>query len=44
MKYAGYVFSGYGITAGVLAAYTVNLLRRGRKLSRHVAPEKRRWT
>jgi Bacterial Ig domain len=38
-----YVAAGYGITAAVLGGYAVRTLRRGRKLSPQVAPERRRW-
>jgi heme exporter protein CcmD len=44
MRYAGYVLTGYAVTAGVLIAYAGSILRRGRRLSRDVAPERRRWT
>jgi hypothetical protein len=39
----GYVTAGYLIVGGTLAAYTARLLVRGRRLSRQVRPEDRRW-
>jgi hypothetical protein len=44
MTHAGYVAAGW-IGAGlVLGGYAVSLVRRGRKLSRQVPPEERRWS
>ncbi len=39
----GYVYLGYGVVTGVLAAYAVWMLRRGRKLSRTLPPDERTW-
>jgi hypothetical protein len=33
-----YVFAGYGVTAGVLAAYSLRVLLRGRRLRRALRP------
>ena len=38
-----YVVGSWAISAGVIVGYTVSLIRRGRRLSRDVAPESRRW-
>jgi hypothetical protein len=44
MTHAGYVAAGW-IGAGVLiGGYAVALLRRGRRLARHVPPGERRWS
>jgi hypothetical protein len=34
---------GYGAATVVFASYAVLLVRRGRKLSRQVPPDRRRW-
>jgi hypothetical protein len=39
----GYVAAGYLIVGGALASYAARLLVRGRRLSREVRPEDRRW-
>jgi hypothetical protein len=38
-----YVYLGYAVGFGGLAAYAVRLLRRGRKLSRALPPGERTW-
>jgi hypothetical protein len=43
MTHAGYVFAGWGLGLGVIGLYAWSVIRRGRALSRHVAPERRRW-
>ncbi len=43
MTHAGYVFAGWGLGLAVIGLYAWSVLRRGRALSRHVAPERRRW-
>jgi Heme exporter protein D (CcmD) len=44
MTYAGYVATGWIGSAVVLGGYAVHLVRRGRKLSRQVPSEQRRWS
>ncbi|MDH3752320.1 MAG: hypothetical protein OEU32_00505 [Acidimicrobiia bacterium] len=39
----GYIIVGWSAAAGVLGAYAVRLVTRGRSLSRRVPPERRRW-
>lgn len=39
-----YILAGWGITLVALAGYTTSLVLRGRRLSRQVPPERRRWT
>jgi len=43
MTQMGYVFLGYGVAFGALAAYSVRVVYRGRKLSRTLPPEERTW-
>lgn len=43
MTQMGYVFLGYGVAAAVLAAYSLRVILRGRKLSRTLPPEERTW-
>jgi len=38
-----YVGVAWGATVGVLGAYTVTVLRRGRALSKRVPEDQRRW-
>jgi hypothetical protein len=38
-----YVAAGYGLCIAGIAGYAVWLLTRGRRLSRQVPPDKRRW-
>ncbi|MDE0804025.1 MAG: hypothetical protein OSA99_11955 [Acidimicrobiales bacterium] len=40
----GTIVFGWGVTAAGVAGYGFWLARRGRSLSRNVAPEDRRWT
>lgn len=42
-SYWGYVIAGYVFAAASIGGYAVHTVRRGRKLSRQVPPEKRRW-
>ncbi len=44
MTHAGYVAAGWIITVGVFGGYGASLVHRGRKLSRVVPPEERRWS
>ncbi len=42
-SYWGYVAAGYAFAAITVGGYTLQVVRRGRKLSRRVPAEKRRW-
>lgn len=44
MTHAGYVLTGWIGAAALLAGYAGSVLRRGRRLSRQVPPEDRRWS
>ena len=44
MTHAGYVAAAWGGAAALIGLYTLSVLRRGRKLSRQVPPEERRWS
>ena len=44
MTHAGYILAAWLITFAVLGLYTLSVLSRGRKLGRHVPPEKSRWS
>jgi hypothetical protein len=44
MTHAGYVAAGWLTAVGVIGGYAVLVVRRGRKLSRVVPPEARRWS
>ena len=44
MTHGGYVAAVWLATAGLLGGYAVTILRRGRKLSRQVPTEERRWS
>jgi len=44
MTHAGYVAAGWIATAVVLGGYAVVTIRKGRRLSRVVPPEERRWS
>lgn len=39
----GYVYLGYAVAFGTLAAYSLRTVRRGRKLSRALPPKERTW-
>ena len=43
-SHGGYVAAGWGIVAGTLATYVAVTLQRGRRLSRQVPEQERRWT
>lgn len=43
MSNAAFIGLSYGISAAVLATYALTVLRRGRRLSREVPEERRRW-
>jgi hypothetical protein len=42
-SYWNFVAVGYGAATVAFASYAVLLVRRGRKLSRQVPPDRRRW-
>jgi hypothetical protein len=44
LTHAGYLAAGWGIGLGALGIYALSLVRRGRRLAQHVAPEDRRWS
>jgi hypothetical protein len=44
MTHAGYIAAGWLATAALIGGYALTVVRRGRKLSRHVPPEERRWS
>jgi hypothetical protein len=44
MTHAGYVAAGWIGTAVLVGGYALATLRRGRKLSRQVPTEERRWS
>jgi hypothetical protein len=44
MTHAGYVAAGWIGTAALIGGYALVVLRRGRKLSRQVPTEERRWS
>jgi heme exporter protein CcmD len=44
MTHAGYVATGWLVTAALLGGYAAAVVRRGRRLSRQVPPEDRRWS
>ena len=39
----GHVLVGYGLTAGLLGAFTWRLMARGRRLARQVPDEEKPW-
>ncbi len=41
--YWNYVVVGYGAAVLALGGYAIRTVRRGRKLSRQVPPDRRRW-
>lgn len=42
-SYWNFVIVGYGAATLAFTAYAVRIVRRGRKLSRLVPPDQRRW-
>ena len=44
MTHAGYVAAGWFATAALLGGYAAATIRKGRRLSRVVPPEERRWS
>ena len=43
MTYLGYILVGWLSTVGIIAGFAWTTLTRGRRLSRRVPPEDRRW-
>ncbi len=43
MTHTGYLVAGWSIGLGGMAVYAVSLILRGRRLSRHVPANRRRW-
>ncbi len=43
MSTTGYIITAWVVTFGAVGAYAAAVIRRGRSLSRQVAPERRRW-
>ena len=43
MSEMGYVYLGYSVVCQRLAAYSVWVIHRGRKLSRTLPPDERTW-
>jgi heme exporter protein CcmD len=39
----GYIVTAWVVTFGAVGAYAAAVIRRGRRLSREVEPERRRW-
>lgn len=39
----GYVWGSYALVVGVLVAYAIVTVRRGRAVGRRLPPEERRW-
>lgn len=39
----GYVWAAYGLAIGLIVAYAVFTIRRGRSVGRRLPPEDRRW-
>jgi hypothetical protein len=39
-----FIVAGWGVSLAVLGGYAASLVLRGRRLSRQVPPERRRWT
>ncbi len=44
MTHAGYVAAGWIATIGLLGGYAATTIRKGRRLSRTIPPEERRWS
>lgn len=44
MTDAGFIAAGWLAAVGLVGAYALFILRRGRRLSPRVPPEKRRWS
>jgi hypothetical protein len=44
MDHVGYVAAGWGAAVLLIGGYAFTLIQRGRRLSRQVPPEERRWS
>ena len=44
MTHAGYIAVGWGSAVVMIGGYALAIARKGRKLSRQVPPEQRRWS
>jgi hypothetical protein len=44
LTHAGYLAAGWLGSAALIGGYALVVLRRGRRLSRHVPSEERRWS
>jgi hypothetical protein len=44
MSQMGYMYLGWGVSLTVLGGYALSLVMRGRRLSKLVPAERRRWT
>jgi len=44
LTHAGYIAAGWLGTAALVGGYALLVVRRGRRLSRMVPPEERRWS
>ncbi|HEX6418754.1 MAG TPA: hypothetical protein VFZ77_09660 [Acidimicrobiales bacterium] len=44
LTHAGYLAAGWLGTAALVGGYALLVVRRGRRLSRQVPPEERRWS
>lgn len=44
MSQMGYMYLGWGVSLAIIALYAASLVVRGRRLSKLVPPERRRWT
>jgi hypothetical protein len=41
--FTGYIIAAWAVTFGAVGVYAVAVIRRGRRLSKVVPPEQRRW-
>ena len=44
MTHTGYIAAGWGSAVVLIGGYALAVTRKGRKLSRQVPPEQRRWS
>ncbi len=43
MSTTAYIVAAWAVSFGAVGGYAVAIIRRGRRLSRQVPPERRRW-